>query len=160
MKIKEKIIKEIPFNPTDVAKEDLGHLVSAIKKSQNYEPRGSTFSTFNTALLLKEGLKALLSPEEREGLDLPIISDEDPSEIREAQSNYTEVFKSGKDATDEQISRAHKAISAAALQLKEQEYEKYALTVRRWLDLEAAKRPGGDVKQAIKGRKETVLKIR
>ena len=132
-----------PFIYSDVAKEVIGNLTDAIKATPRDtsvpEPQGR--ATFNTALLLQAGLRALLPVGEREGIALPRIFPNDAQELQNAQRNYAAVFESGKGATPEQGEVAFKAIELAAKQLDEQGYKTAAAVVNKFLKAHAATRP-------------------
>jgi hypothetical protein len=120
-----------PFNPIAIAKEVIGNLTDAIKATERdmsvAEPQGR--ATFNAALLLQAGLRALLPVGEREGVALPRIFPTDAQELQDAQRNYAAVFESGKEATPEKGAAALEAIRLAAKQLSEQGYKKFASVV-------------------------------
>lgn len=125
-----------PFRPIPVAKELIGNLTDSIKETDRdlsvplpENPR----ATFNTALLLQAGLRALLLVEEREGIAEPKIFDRDPEFLQKAQTNFLEVLRSGKNATDEQRESALESVDLAAKQLFEQGYKKLAVNVSQFV---------------------------
>lgn len=123
------------FNPTTVAKEVIGELTDSIRATHRdagvSEPQGR--QTFNSALLLQAGLRALLPVSERQGVALPKIFPKDPPALQAAQRNYAEVFASAQEATPEQRAAGLNAVLLAARELADQGYERLADAINRFL---------------------------
>jgi hypothetical protein len=85
-------------------------------------------------LLLRAALRTFLPVSEREGLALQQNFQDDPPELQKAQSNYLEVFKSGKEADDRQKLIGYLSGLAACNQFEAQGYDVYANRVGQWLN--------------------------
>ena len=124
-----------PFDAVAAAKLRIGELVEAIKVSGQ---TGSTWPDTNLippALLIQAGLRALLSPTQREGLALPgPANPNDPKELILAQDNLTAVLKGGKASTQQERKVALEAVAQGAEQLQASGYSKAATILQDWLE--------------------------
>lgn len=122
------------FDPHALAKLRIGELVEEIKQAERIVSLPQSPDLFFSALLLQAGLRALLPLSERQGVALPgSPNPKEPRELTEAQQNYAEVFRSGKEATPRQKAVARRAIAESAKQLRSQGYTKAADTIDTWL---------------------------
>src|SRR5262249_6035230 len=89
------------FDPVTTAKLRAVEIARAITASARDRsvPEPSHDEMFNAGLLLQAGLRALLPPQERQGVALPgTPTANDPKELTTAQENYKAVFESGVNA--------------------------------------------------------------
>ena len=124
----------IPFDPEAVAKLRVGELVEAIKISGQIGSIKQGTNLTPTALLIQAGLRTLLPPTQREGVALPgPANPNDAKELIDAQSNLTEVFKSGKVVSPQERIVALRAVAQGAQQLQADGYIKAAAILLDWL---------------------------